>query len=108
VARSPVQNAVDYSDLGAATSGATFFRSIGGSFGTSIFGAIFSNVLVGDLTHALHGVVLPHGISASAGASPAVLHHLPTVIRAGYINGYAQALHTVSLYATPVGALASA
>jgi EmrB/QacA subfamily drug resistance transporter len=101
-----VQNAVDYSDLGAATSGATFFRSIGGSFGTSVFGAIFSNVLVGDLRRALHGVALPHGISASSGASPAVLHHLPTAIRAGYINGYAQALHTVFLYATPVGALA--
>ena len=40
-----VQNAVDYKDLGAATSGATFFRSIGGSFGTSVFGAIFSGVL---------------------------------------------------------------
>ena len=40
-----VQNAVPYSELGVATSGATFFRSIGGSFGTAIFGAIFSNVL---------------------------------------------------------------
>ena len=44
-----VQNAVPYSELGVATSGATFFRSIGGSFGTAIFGAIFSNVLVGNL-----------------------------------------------------------
>ena len=101
-----VQNAVDYKDLGAGTSGATFFRSIGGSFGTAIFGAIFSNVLAGDLARALHGVALPHGISASSGASPAVLDHLPAAIRAGYINGYAQALHTVFLYATPVGALA--
>jgi hypothetical protein len=32
-----VQNAVDYRHLGAATSGATFFRSIGGSFGTAVF-----------------------------------------------------------------------
>ena len=44
-----VQNAVPYSELGVATSGATFFRSIGGSFGAAIFGAIFSNVLVGNL-----------------------------------------------------------
>jgi DNA-binding MarR family transcriptional regulator len=35
-----------------------------------------------------------------------VLDHLPAAIRAGYVNGYAQALHTVFLYATPVGALA--
>ena len=100
-----VQNAVDYKDLGAATSGATFFRSIGGSFGTSVFGAIFSGVLAGDIAAALHGVPLPSGLSASAGASPAVLAHLPAAIRDGYIAGYAQALHTVFLWATPLSAL---
>jgi EmrB/QacA subfamily drug resistance transporter len=101
-----VQNAVDYTDLGAGTSGVTFFRSIGGSFGTSVFGAIFSGVLAGDIAGALHGVRLPSGISASAGASPAVLQHLPAAIRDGYIAGFAQALHTVFLYATPLAALA--
>src|SRR3984885_2383976 len=54
-----VQNAVPHSELGVATSGATFFRSIGGSFGTAIFGAIFANVLVGNLARHLHGVHLP-------------------------------------------------
>jgi EmrB/QacA subfamily drug resistance transporter len=101
-----VQNAVDYSDLGAATSGATFFRSIGGSFGTAIFGAVFANALPGDLTRALHGAALPAGITASTGASPAVLDKLPAAIRTGFISGYAEALHTVFLYAAPVGALA--
>ncbi len=101
-----VQNSVEYSDLGAATSGTTFFRSIGGSFGTAIFGAIFANVLVGDLTRALHGVALPAGISASSGASPAVLAHLPALIRSGYVTGYADALRTVFLFAAPVGLVA--
>jgi EmrB/QacA subfamily drug resistance transporter len=101
-----VQNAVDYKDLGAGTSGATFFRSIGGSFGTAVFGAIFANVLVGDLARALHGESLPRGISASSGASPAVLSQLPAAIKNGYINGYAEALHSVFLFAVPVGALA--
>ena len=100
-----VQNAVDYKDLGAATSGATFFRSIGGSFGTSVFGAIFSGVLAGDIAAALHGISLPSGISASSGASPAVLAHLPAAVRDGYVAGYAQALHTVFLWATPLSAL---
>ncbi len=100
-----VQNAVDYADLGAATSGATFFRSIGGSFGTSVFGAVFSGVLAGDIAVALHGVPLPSDISPSAGASPAVLEHLPPAIRDGYIAGFAQALHTVFLYAAPLAAL---
>ena len=51
---------------------------------------------------------LPAGISASSGASPAVLAHLPPAVRSGFVDGYAQALHTVFLVATPVGALAFA
>jgi predicted MFS family arabinose efflux permease len=45
-----VQNAVSYEELGVATSGATFFRMIGGSFGTAVFGAIYANVLTHKLT----------------------------------------------------------
>ena len=56
-----VQNAVPYSELGVATSSATFFRSIGGSFGVAIFGAIFSNVLVGNLVKHLGTAKLPSG-----------------------------------------------
>ena len=56
-----VQNAVDYKDLGMATSGTTFFRSIGASFGVAIFGAIFSNTLVGDIRRALGPVRIPPG-----------------------------------------------
>src|SRR6516165_5437547 len=101
-----VQNAVSYTDLGAATGGATFFRSIGGSFGTAVFGAVFSNVLAGNLATALHGLRLPHGLTAASGASPAVLDHLPAAVHLGYITGFATALHTVFLVATPFGALA--
>src|SRR5215467_4639932 len=101
-----VQNAVSYADLGAATAGATFFRSIGGSFGTATFGAVFSNVLAGELVAALHGLSLPPGVTAASGASPAVLAHLPAAVHLGYITGYAHALQTVFLVATPFGALA--
>jgi len=38
-----VQNAVPYEYLGVATSGATLFRSIGGSIGTAVLGSIFTN-----------------------------------------------------------------
>jgi len=84
----------------------TFFRSIGGSFGTAIFGAVFSNVLAGNLADSLKGLSLPHGVTAASGASPAVLAHLPAAVHLGYITGYATALHTVFLVATPFGALA--
>ncbi|HEX4716943.1 MAG TPA: MDR family MFS transporter [Thermoleophilaceae bacterium] len=44
------QNAVSYEQLGVATSGATLFRSIGGSLGTAVLGAIFN----AKLTDGLH------------------------------------------------------
>ncbi len=103
-----VQNAVDYSDLGAATSGTTFFRSIGGSFGTSVFGAIFDHVLPGNITSALHGLALPPGISITSGASPAALARLPAPIHAALVSGYSASIRTVFLAAVPVGAVAFA
>ena len=100
-----VQNGVPHSELGVATSGATFFRSIGGSFGTAIFGAIFANVLVGNLASHLHGVTLPQGFS-SADATPALLKHLPAAVHAGFVAGYAESIQTVFLVAVPIAALA--
>jgi EmrB/QacA subfamily drug resistance transporter len=100
-----VQNGVPHSELGVATSGATFFRSIGGSFGTAIFGAIFSNVLAGNLASHLRGIALPSGFS-SADATPAALSHLPAAVHQGFVAGYAQSIQTVFLVAVPVAALA--
>ena len=57
------QNAVDYKDLGVATSGVTYFRSMGGSFGTAIFGSIFANSLSANIAHYLGGTALPAGVS---------------------------------------------
>ena len=44
-----VQNSVDYKDLGVATSGATLFRSMGGTVGTAVLGSIFNNRLASEL-----------------------------------------------------------
>ncbi|HMH93104.1 MAG TPA: MDR family MFS transporter [Streptosporangiaceae bacterium] len=100
-----VQNAVPHSELGVATSGATFFRSIGGSFGTAIFGAIFSNVLVGNLATQLHGVRLPAGFSP-AEITPAILNRLPAFVHHAIIEAYAHSIQTVFIVAVPIAALA--
>lgn len=99
------QNAVPRNELGVATSGATFFRSIGGSFGTAIFGAIFSNVITGKLAHDLAGVKLPAGLNSTS-VAPAVLDRLPEVIRTGYRAAFSSSLDTVFLVAAPIGLLA--
>jgi EmrB/QacA subfamily drug resistance transporter len=102
-----VQNAADYADLGTATSGVTFFRSIGGAFGVSIFGAIFSNRLASELASALHGVTLPGGLSATgAAANPALLQKLPAAVRAAVQHAFSLALHPVFLAAIPVALVA--
>jgi len=101
-----VQNVVPYEDLGAATSGATFFRSIGGSFGTAVFGAIFSAQLGRNLRHYLAGQPIPPGFNPAAGSSPAALAKLPPAVHLGYQEAFATSLHTVFLVAVPISAVA--
>ena len=50
-----VQNAVSYRDLGTATSGTTYFRTIGSSVGVAVFGTIFANRLTDELATAVPG-----------------------------------------------------
>ncbi|SDS46533.1 MDR family MFS transporter [Actinopolymorpha singaporensis] len=98
-----VQNAVDYEDLGAATSGVTFFRSIGGAFGTAVFGAIFSNQLLGNVASALHGRSLPGGFDPTTiTREPARMATLPPQVREALLHAYAVSIHSVFVWATPV------
>jgi EmrB/QacA subfamily drug resistance transporter len=102
-----VQNSADYADLGAATSGVTFFRSIGGAFGVAICGSIFSNRLAGELAAALAGTPLPPGFSpADAQSNPGLLRRLPAAVHAAVVHGYAQAIDQIFLYTVPVAAVA--
>ncbi|OEJ34490.1 MDR family MFS transporter [Streptomyces subrutilus] len=101
-----VQNTVDYADLGTATSGVTFFRTLGSAFGTAVFGTIYANSL---------GPGLEAGIAESArltGQDPAQLakavstpegvHRLDPTAAAPLVDAYAHALHTVFLWTVPV------
>jgi EmrB/QacA subfamily drug resistance transporter len=102
-----VQNSVDYADLGTATSGATFFRSIGGAFGVAICGSVFSNQLKTDLARALAGVRLPPGFSpAAAQSNPALLHRLPAAAHGPVLAAYAHSIDRIFLFAAPVAAAA--
>lgn len=101
-----VQNAVGYDQLGVATAGATFFRSIGGSFGTAVFGALFAARFIHNIRRYLDGIPLPPRFSAAQGASPATLAKLPPLIHSRYIHAYSASLHYVFLMAVPVAVLA--
>jgi MFS family permease len=71
-----VQNAVDYSDLGVATSGASLFRSMGGSIGTPIFGAILTSRLTTNLQAAFPGHA-GQAAELTRGATPDAIRNLP-------------------------------
>ncbi|MFE9094192.1 MDR family MFS transporter [Streptomyces sp. NPDC007264] len=101
-----VQNAVAYGDLGVATSGATFFRSIGASFGVAVFGAVFASRLGGRLTEALAGRPLPAGVTADTlKADPRGLAALPAALRPAVLHAFASSITDVFLYAAPVALL---
>ncbi|MGY4964000.1 DHA2 family efflux MFS transporter permease subunit [Streptomyces sp. 900105245] len=101
-----VQNAVSYEDLGVATSGATFFRSIGASFGVAIFGTVFASRLGDKLAAAFRGVALPPGVAATTLESdPRGIATLPPALRPAALHAYASAITDVFLYAAPVAAL---
>jgi EmrB/QacA subfamily drug resistance transporter len=87
-----VQNAVDYKDLGVATSGATLFRYVGGSVGTAILGAIFATRLLGILGDGAGGL-------ASSVLNPAQVQALSPAMRGFYLGAFSSALSTVFLVA---------
>jgi EmrB/QacA subfamily drug resistance transporter len=93
-----VQNTVDFADLGVATSGVTFFRTIGSSFGAAVFGSLFNNFLTDPLSAAL----AKSGAPPAAAQSPDALHRLSPEMAAPIASAYADALSQVFLYAAPV------
>lgn len=101
-----VQNAVSYEDLGVATSGATFFRSIGASFGVAVFGTVFAGHLGDKLTDALDGATLPSGVTVEGlKADPREIADLPAALRPPVLDAYASSITDVFVYAAPVALL---
>ena len=93
-----VQNTSRFDDLGVATSGVTFFRTIGSSFGAAIFGSLFTNFLRGRLGSA----IAASGAPPASANSPEALHRLPHAMAAPIVDAYAASLTQVFLWAVPV------
>jgi EmrB/QacA subfamily drug resistance transporter len=79
-----VQNTVSLRDLGAASASVTFFRSLGGTIGVSVLGAVLANRVTADLSAALH---VPAGASSTGSVSALNLQALPPAVQ--------QVVHTV-------------
>ncbi|HEX5598669.1 MAG TPA: MDR family MFS transporter [Micromonosporaceae bacterium] len=112
-----VQNAVVVRDLGAATSAVTFFRSLGGSFGVAILGAVLSSRLTSGLAERLPPAIaqLPPQQAAAVNAAggtkisinePARILALPEPVRRAIQESFVDSLHRVFLVTGLVAILA--
>jgi EmrB/QacA subfamily drug resistance transporter len=102
-----VQNSVARSDLGAATSTVIFFRNMGSSFGTAVFGSILISRLTFHLRQLLPSSPLTNSINGNnlqAGASQ--LAKLPPVIRGDILEAFARSFHDIFLWGVPLSLLA--
>ena len=91
-----VQNDAKPREIGVATATATFFRSVGGSFGVALFGAIFAS----QLTDALKKLP-PESAKYLAGGvhlSPEQAKQLPPEVHAQFLDAFSHSLHGVFLF----------
>ncbi|MEU0528537.1 MFS transporter [Streptomyces niveus] len=94
-----VQNSVQPSDLGTATSANNYFRQIGGSVGAAIFGTLFADRLTDALVERIPSGA---GLPSAESITPQMVHAMPPELREGYIQAYADAMPRIFLYLVPV------
>lgn len=101
------QNDVPAAELGAATSVLSFFRSMGGTIGTSVLGAILANRVASEMTKSLKdaGGAAEGGGQAGHGGVPDMTA-LPAPMREIVEHAYGVATAELFLVATPFAALA--
>jgi EmrB/QacA subfamily drug resistance transporter len=106
-----LQNAVDFKDLGVATSANTFFRSIGATMGVALFGTVYASRLAHNLPIEIEKLRASNP-AALVGATPekfaalkentAVLKTFTPELQVGIINAFVNSFHLVFLAAVPV------
>ncbi|MHA6801623.1 MFS transporter [Bounagaea algeriensis] len=85
-----VQNATSSRDMGSVTSVVTFFRTLGGSAGVSVLGAVLATRLTGYIQDRLAALGVPAGAASGAGGGSSTLDvgSLPepvkTIVQASY------------------------
>ncbi|QDC26430.1 MFS transporter [Georgenia yuyongxinii] len=100
-----VQNAVDPREIGTATSANNFFREIGAALGTALFSSIFTSRLVAGLEDVFAGAPQTGGEAAPSSLTPQVVQALPTPLKEGVVDAYADALAPAFWYLVPLLAL---
>jgi len=109
-----LQNAVEFKDMGVATSSNTFFRSLGSVFGTALFGSILTNRVAHYLQTGFTELAATNPAAVSGfdpeklkqlSSNTSVLKELPAVVQNSALDAFVNSFHVVFLAAAPVTAL---
>jgi EmrB/QacA subfamily drug resistance transporter len=102
VATLAVQNSVDRSQLGTATSSTTFFRSIGSSLGGAIIGTILVSRLTHHLSQGLPAAAAQHISSDNIAANgTSQIQHLPPAVQHDILQAFISSFHDMFLIGIP-------
>jgi len=104
-----VQNTVELKDIGAASSTVAFFRSLGGTVGVSVLGAVLAHRVTGSITTQLAAAGVPAGgsgetSSLNLSALPTAIQH---IVRAAYGDATGH-IFLISAIIAVVGVVAAA
>jgi EmrB/QacA subfamily drug resistance transporter len=92
------QNSVELKDIGVGSSSANLFRTIGGSFGVSLFGALFNH----KVAHAMELAGSAGATGGGAQLAPADIAKLPAAVKDAYFHAVSSGTHTVFLWGAVV------
>lgn len=101
-----VQNSVDFSVLGVATSMSTFFRSMGGTLGIAVLGAVLSSRLSSEIADRVSPAELATIADPAQLESPLAIKALPEPLHGQVVESLVHALQSVFLWSVPVAAVA--
>lgn len=107
-----IQNSAQRKDLGVATASTQFFRNVGSTVGTAVFGTIMTSGLAANIASHLPARVVEQmrasgqEINAGSVLDPSALAKLPAQIVHGVQQGLADSLHSVFVWGLVPFALA--
>lgn len=112
-----VQNAVDFREMGIATSANAFFRSLGAVVGTAFFGTVLNEKLQDHLAEEFQKLAAtnPEAIAgfdasqmAAFSSNTEAVATLPAPVREAVLQAFVDTFHNVFFFAAPVTLLAFA
>ncbi|MFF9347529.1 MDR family MFS transporter [Streptomyces sp. NPDC014734] len=100
-----LQNTVPLGELGAASGAITFFRSLGGTIGVSVLGAVLANQVATKITRGLAELGVDPAASSGGGGSTLNVAAMPPQIQEVVRAAYGDATGTIFLISAAIAVI---